>query len=199
MTLGEPVVRRGRGRPRKTVEIVPAKADPKRDASPAGISIPNGDTPLKPPEAAALLLISIRNLNQVQFEGLIPRSPLTIETAVQGYIRYQRERHRQSTRVSTDSAVNVERTRKLKMENDERERRTVPIEDVIAAIDFILGPVKGELAGIGPRITTDPALWRKIDDEIDAKLKAITDRLRKASSSLRTGADPSGADAEDDT
>lgn len=94
--------------------------------------------------------------------------------------------------------LEVERTRKLRLENDETERLLIRIEDAIAAIDAIVGQIPADLAAVAPRVTDDIALRRRIEDEIDHALNALARRFAKAAAALEKGHDPLGQEAADD-
>ena len=94
--------------------------------------------------------------------------------------------------------LEVERTRKLRLENDETERLLIRIEDAIAAIDAIVGQIPADLAAVAPRVTDDNALRRRIEDEIDHALNALARRFAKAAAALEKGHDPLGQEAADD-
>ncbi|MBN6823994.1 hypothetical protein JRF84_31000 [Methylobacterium organophilum] len=94
--------------------------------------------------------------------------------------------------------LEAERTRKLRLENDETERLLIRIEDAIAAIDAIVGQIPADLAAVAPRVTDDIALRRRIEDEIDHALNGLARRFAKATAALEKGHDPLGQEAEDD-
>ena len=90
--------------------------------------------------------------------------------------------------------VDFERARKLKLENDAREAILIEQSHAIGAIDFIVGILQTELAGIPPRLSDDPEMRRRLETEIDAVLGAIAGRFDQAGAALRAGSDPREAD-----
>ena len=90
------------------------------------------------------------------------------------------------------------RARKLKLENDVRDRQLIELSEALAEIDHIYGEVRTSLAGIPALIAEDVANRRRIEDEIDKVLTEIANRLEESVEDLRTGGNDSAADDEDD-
>lgn len=97
-----------------------------------------------------------------------------------------------------ETTFETERTRKLKLENDETERQLIRIEDAVAAIDAIVGLIPAELSAVPARVTDDIALRRKIEDAIDNALNALSKRCFRAVADLEAGRDALGEAAPDD-
>ena len=92
-----------------------------------------------------------------------------------------------------------ERTRKLKLENDARDRELIELTETMTALDFIVGEIRTSLAGIPARIAEDVAQRRRAEDEIDKVLTELARRFTKAGVALREGGVDSLAFGEDDT
>ena len=135
-------------------------------------------------------------LHQLAKDGWIPR-PFTWDGVVQGYIKFLKEDQRRSSQVRANSEVQREQARKLWLENEEKEAHLVRIESAMAAIDDIFGAVRGAIAGLPSRVTADPVLRRNFEDEFDAVLQGLAERLQQNASALRAGRDLTEADPED--
>jgi hypothetical protein len=148
-------------------------------------------------EATRLLGVTRQRITQLNKEGWIQR-PLTWGSVAQGFINFLRADQRRSTRVRADNEVQRERARKLWLENEEKEAHLVRIESAMAAIDDIFGAVRGAVAGLPSRVTADPVLRRNFEDEFDAVLQGLAERLQQNAQSLRAGRDLTEADPEDE-
>jgi hypothetical protein len=49
----------------------------------------------------------------------------------------------------------------------------------MAAIDDVFGAVRGAIAGLPSRVTADPVLRRNFEDEFDAVLQGLAERLQQ--------------------
>jgi hypothetical protein len=152
--------------------------------------------PISLSEACLLLGVSKQRISQLTIEGWIQR-PLTWGSVAQGFISFLRASQSRPTRVRADNEVQRERARKLWLENEEKEAHLVSITSAMAAIDDIFGVVRGAVAGLPSRITADPVLRRSIEDEIDAVLDGLAERLQQNTRALRAGVDLAEADPKD--
>ena len=91
---------------------------------------------------------------------------------------------------SSKEKFEAERARKLKLENDLRERLLVEMPDAVAAMDYILGEVRTDLAGIPARMTEDVAERRRLEDGINEILAGLARKLDEAGSAIQEGRDP---------
>jgi hypothetical protein len=157
----------------------------------------DNDPPLTIKRAARLLDLSPARLHQLAKDGWIPK-PFTLDGVVQGYIKFLKEDQRRSSQVRANSEVQRERARKLWLENEEKEAHLVRIESAMAAIDDIFGAVRGAIAGLPSRVTADPVLRRNFEDEFDAVLQGLAERLQQNASALRAGRDLTEANPEDE-
>lgn len=143
----------------------------------------------------------IGQLTQTGVLSKLGHGRYSLPAAVQAYVAYKVEN--ESRRAAGDSsnpgdAVKMERARKLRLENDEREHALVDTSDAIAALDAIVGLLRADLAGVPARVTDDVPLRRQIEHAIDAVLGGLADRFRQVSADLRAGRDPDAADSEDE-
>jgi translation elongation factor EF-Tu-like GTPase len=153
---------------------------------------------------AKILGLTAQRVGQLTNSGALTKlrhGRYNLADAVQSYITYKlKTESDRLARVDTtpDQAVKIERARKLRLENDERERTLVDTGNAIMAIDVIVGPLQADLAGVPASVTDDVALRRQIEHAIHSALSGFSDRLEKAGAALRAGRDPDAADGEDD-
>lgn len=122
--------------------------------------------------------------------GLYPLAP-----SLQAYVAHVRESEiaKAAREPSAKTAIDRERARKLRLENDARERELIPMDEALAAIDFILAEVRNGLAGVAARVSDDVRERRRIDDQIDAVLGDLDTKLREAGAALEAGRAPVAA------
>jgi len=148
---------------------------------------------------ADVLSLTVQRVNQLAAEGIIEKTRhghARLGSSIRRYIDYCVERATikgRSVRSTWGERVKTERARKLKLENDVRERILVSISDVATALDVIVGPLKADLAGVPARVTDDVILRRRIEDGIESVLRDLANRFRKASGAMREGSDPYSA------
>lgn len=184
-----------------------AKSTASRSKKPAptkttsGRGIANADRLELGPEALGVWLgIGGERVRQFAVEGVFKRAErgrYPVKANVIAYIAWLKDEQRRASKGKAAEQVELERARKLRIENDESERLTLRMDDAIAAVDAIVGPIKSELAGIAPRVTDDLEQRRRIEDAIDAVLGDLATRFREASAALRAGLDPLAPGAED--
>lgn len=126
------------------------------------------------------------------------RAEYELAASVQGYIRFIRETEveRQLGQQNARAEFETERARKLKLENDENDKILIRTPIAIAAVDFIVGMLRTELAAVPARASEDVATRRRVENAIDAVLHALAQRLEKAGAALAEGRDPLEADEE---
>jgi hypothetical protein len=174
----------------------PAEASQKR-SFPGAATENRAAADILPPfstgRALRLLGLSDARFYELTKDGWLPK-PYTWDGVVQGYIKFLKEDQRRSSQVRANSEVQRERARKLWLENEEKEAHLVSITSAMAAIDDIFGVVRGAVAGLPSRITADPVLRRSFEDEIDAVLDGLAERLQQNTRALRAGVDLAEAD-----
>lgn len=155
------------------------------------------------PELASLCGITERRVQQLAAEGVFEKlghGKYRRAGAGGSYADYRvkSEMDRRSDGATARDSFDVERTRRLKIQNDRDEGRLVDTDDAVDAIDMILGPVKTELLSIPARMTKDVALRRQWEDGINEVLKALAGRQTEAFEDLRSGSADADADGADD-
>ncbi len=181
----------------KSTKKKPAKT-PQKKQPPAG---PETVSAAKLGAILAAPPLGERWLRKLADEGYLVKSgraEYELAASVQGYIRRIRETEveRQVGQQNARAEFETERARKLKLENDEREGILINTRTATAAVDFIVGVVRTELAGVPPRASEDVATRRRIENAIDDVLRALAKRLEKASAALSEGRDPFDTDEE---
>jgi hypothetical protein len=156
----------------------------------------DNDPPFTIERVARLLDLTDKRLYQLATDGWIPR-PFTWDGVVQGYIKFLKESLRRPTKAGADTEVQRERARKLWLENEEKEAHLVRIESAMAAVDDMFGSIRGAIAGLPSRVTTDPVLRRHFEDEFDAVLQGLAERFQQNASALRAGSDLAEANPKD--
>jgi transcriptional regulator with XRE-family HTH domain len=155
-------------------------------------------------DLADYLGIGERWVQQLETQGVLSKSArgrYPLAASFQAYLKFKidSEVARANPEETTPGErVKIERARKLKLENDERERQTVLMPDALIALDVIFGMIKAGFAGVPARVTDDVALRRRIEDGNEAVLRDLARRFRKAASAMREGRDPDAAVEEDD-
>jgi phage terminase Nu1 subunit (DNA packaging protein) len=126
------------------------------------------------------------------------RARYELAASVQGYIRFIRETEveRQIGSQNARAEFEAERARKLKLENDERESILIGTPLAIAAVDYIVGTLRTDLAAVPARASEDVATRRRVENAIDDVLNSLADRFAKAGDALAQGVDPIEADEE---
>ena len=90
-----------------------------------------------------------------------------------------------------------ERRRKLRLENDEAERRLIPDTVFERACDMLVGPALVDLLSLPGRATDDLALRRRLEDEIDGIRARHAKRLQRIIQDAKGGRDLSEMEDED--
>lgn len=153
---------------------------------------------------AGVLGITERWVQQLERQGVLEktgRGRYALAKSVQAYIKFKVES--EVARATPDASnpgerVKAERARKLKLENDETELRTIAMTAALETLDAIVGPLKADLAGVPATVTDDIAERRRIEDAIESVTARLADRFAQAGAALRTGGDPYSADGEND-
>jgi phage terminase Nu1 subunit (DNA packaging protein) len=109
-----------------------------------------------------------------------------------GYARWIRETEvtPNETEVTSRAAYDAERTRKLKLENDTAEAKLIDTRLAINAVDAVVGVYQSEVHSIPARVTSDVALRRMWEIEIDRVSDGINARCERAVANLAAGRDP---------
>ena len=160
---------------------------------------------VKTVDFARFVKLSPRRVQQLIAEGILPSAghgKIDIAEGFAAFVRWRVENETGEIAPAKDGAgelagLDAERTRKLRLANDETERRLIRTDDAIAAMDAIVGQIPADLSAVPARVTSDIPLRRKIENEHDAVLNGLAKRFRQASADLRAGRDALAADAPD--
>ncbi len=99
---------------------------------------------------------------------------------------------------SGDLDLEGERTRKLRLANDEAERKLIPEHVFEEACDLLVGPALVDLLSLPARVTDDLRLRRLMEDEIDAIRTRHADRLERVLGDVLAGRALDAGDGETD-
>ena len=144
---------------------------------------------------AKLCGISARRVQQLAGEGVFSKTghgKYKLENAAGTYKDYcvKSEMERRLSGESAKEQYDIERARKLKLQNDKEEALLVSTPDATAAIDFIFGEVLASLAGIAPRLTEDVGERRKIERVVNDIFGELSKKFEQAGTALQEGRDP---------
>lgn len=101
------------------------------------------------------------------------------------YIRWLRSADRRAVKSASASRVQDARARQLEIENARRDGELCEVDEAIAFVDEVIGPLKAELLGFAARVTRDLELRQKIDDEITRILASAAERWAAEGDKLR--------------
>jgi hypothetical protein len=150
---------------------------------------------------AKLLGVTDRWVSNLVNDGVLPkeaRGEFDLALCIQAYVRY-REKQAADKASRPDDAVEVERVRRMRRENDEAERLLIPVDEAIDSLSAIIGPIQADLATIPVHSTDDPRLRSKIDDVVTRVINGIAKRFGKVGPALRNGRDPFAAAGQGNT
>lgn len=142
---------------------------------------------------AGLLGIDRALVGRMAQEGILPRGadgrfePLATMSA---YIKHLRARAKERSQSAAHSILQEARAEEIKLRTAERLNQLLPVEVVEGFVDFWLGPIKSELAGIPARVTRDVALRKMIERELDSMLHRLADRAERGAAMAERGIDP---------
>ncbi|MCF6200007.1 MAG: hypothetical protein L3J67_11560 [Hyphomicrobiaceae bacterium] len=153
---------------------------------------------------AKLCGISARRVQQLAGEGVFQKTghgKYRLENAGGAYKDYcvKSEMGRRLSAESAKEQYDIERARKLMLQNDKEEALLVSTPDATAAIDYIFGEVLSSLAGIAPRLSDDVAERRKIEGVVNDIFGQLSQKLAEAGSALQEGRDPLEAGKADNS
>lgn len=152
-------------------------------------------------EAARLICVTADRVRQLVREGRIPkaaRNRYRLVDVVEGYVTFLKDDERRSSLAQSESGLKAARQREVELRIAEREREVVPRDEAEAAMDLVVGKVNAEMNGLAARVTRDIEMRTKIETEVHASLKRISEALEAGSENLASGSPDAAADAEDD-
>jgi hypothetical protein len=152
------------------------------------------DVLLSTPQLSALLGISAQYVGRLRQQGVIeqvgPGKWLMLPTVPRAIERMRNDRRRDdSGAMARLRAAQVER---LEIQNAERVRKLIPLEDAELALDVYCATTLEQLSGLPGRIGhTDLALRRRVEQEISEVRERMAARLGQVAEATRAGQDPS--------
>lgn len=141
-------------------------------------------------EAADLFGVDPSRISQLIASGHIEpvgRGQMTLASVARGYVRYWQEKASSETKTSAESRVRDARAREIEMRNEERNRRLVPDDEAIAAIDHIVGACVETFNALPAMITRDIAERKRIEIVVRDAQRNVARRLSEAADLLRKG------------
>jgi hypothetical protein len=155
--------------------------------------------PLTSTEAAKLLMVSLTSLYEYEREGWIKRlgqDQWSLVDVVQGRFRFLEDRAKRATQTATLSRVQIARAVEIEMRTAREAGQTIGMDDALAFVDDIVGPLMADLDGFSARCTREMELRRKIEAELNDVRTRHADRLDKAADILQTGGEADSSATE---
>ena len=150
--------------------------------------------------AGRLLMIGPERVRQLIKAGYIERPKpgrTTIVSAVQGYIRFLKDREHDKTKTASASRAQEARAAEIELRIAERRRELIGQDEAALAMDFLVNKVREEMAGLAARVTRDLELRRTIEAEVHGAQTRIADALEEGRIFVAEGGDPPAAGAGD--
>lgn len=152
-------------------------------------------------QAAAMLKVSVVWLRKLVKDGYIhklDRDQYRAMDVIHGYVDWVRDDNRRSSKSASASRMQDVKTERLEFDLKVAKRDYLPKEDLIAAVDIMSAAIRDEFTGVGARVTRDPAMRNRIDDETNASFSRVTDTLRGARDVALAGGELVDDPEEDD-
>jgi len=159
------------------------------------------DAALKTEQAASLIGVTVRRLQQLIQEGTIRRDgngKLTVSAVVQGRLADKDREIEQIRLKAADNDVRRAKARLLEMNLSEKQRELVPRDEAEEFVQLLIGEVVSRLQGLPARYTRDVSERRRLEDLISNIRGEVADIARKLGEAFRTGADLVDTAGEDD-
>ncbi|GLI94304.1 hypothetical protein [Methylocystis echinoides] len=157
------------------------------------------DPRLSEVKAAAEIGVSRQWLAHLAAEGVFKRGRdglYSMTEVWRAYTTWLRSENRRAVRGDADTAYRDAKRKKLEMEIAIREGELIETADAIDVVDYVLGALRGDLAGVPARATRDLTARRAIEAEIDRALSTACDRLARAAEASRRGVNILAEEAE---
>lgn len=149
-----------------------------------------------------LIGVTGRRVRQLAAEGKIPKANAAGRYDAPAVVRHLLAEARSSR---PEGALEVARARALEVKTSgeelrlaERRRELISVVVADEIIDRLAATVLAELVGLARRVTRDPALCRRIEDEVTAARVRIGEALAKAGGELASGRNDDGGEDETD-
>lgn len=141
-------------------------------------------------DAGKMIGLSAERIRQLCKAGFIEkqdRNKVTIESVGNGYRKYRDHLASQQTKTSEDQRVKRARAEEIEQRIAERNRRLVPDDEAIAAIDHIVGACVETFNALPAMITRDIAERKRIEIVVRDAQRSVARRLGEASDHVRKG------------
>jgi hypothetical protein len=166
-----------------------------------------GDAPeaqaqgLRIEQAAALIRVSVRRVQQLMQEGWIKRDAkggLSVVAVVHGYLDAKDKEIEQIRLKAADNEVRRAKAREINIRIAEKERELVPRDEAEEFVQLLIGETVSRLQGLPARYTRDVNERRRLD-QLTGEIRAeVAGLARKFGASFRAGADLVDTAGEDD-
>jgi len=159
----------------------PAKAAPEKAAPVAGVRVE---------QAAALIRVSVRRIQQLQQEGWIKRDEngvLSIISVVHGYLDAKDKEIEQIRLKAADNDVRRAKASLLNMSLAEKQRELVPRDEAEEFVQLLIGEVVSRLQGLPARYTRDVNERKRLDQLVGAIRSEVADIAGKLGAAFRVG------------
>jgi hypothetical protein len=134
------------------------------------------------------LLLSPARIRELEAEGIFQRlnGKLDLDECRHRYIDHLRQRRPRSP---ADEKWREERARQLALQNAVKARELIPFTEANEGLETVIGLVLAELYGMGARVSRDLEVRRRIDEDIVAVRRRITNKLSELTNALHDGFD----------
>jgi hypothetical protein len=169
----------------------PAEAPTAQEAQPSGIKVE---------QAAALIRVSVRRIQQLMQEGWIKRTPggvLTGVAVVHGYLDFQEDATKRLMAKFADNEVRRAKAKEINIRIAEKERELVPRDEAEGFVQLLIGGVVSLLQGLPARFTRDVNERKRLEHLVSDVRAEVAGLAAKFGAAFRTGEefiDPAGED-----
>jgi hypothetical protein len=149
-------------------------------------------------QAGVLLKLTQPRLSQLENAGFIARvapGRWRLIDLVQGYVGFLKDEEKRSSKTVSLTRLQEAKAVAVEQKTAREAGQTVGMDDALAFVDGVVGPLMADMDGFPARVTRDLPMRRKIESELNDVRNRHADRLDKAADLLQTGgeADPASA------
>jgi hypothetical protein len=155
---------------------------------------------LKIEQAAGLLRLSVRRINQLIQEGWIKRDSagtLTIVAAVHGYLDFKDEEIKRIQLKASYNEVRRARAHEISLRTAKQERELIPREEAEEFVQLLIGEVVSRLLGLPARYTRDVNDRKQLETLVASVRAEVADIAAKYGEAFRTGGELTATAEED--
>lgn len=152
-------------------------------------------------DAAKTIGVSDPWIRKLMADGFVTRTKAgNVEkiAVLMGYIRWLKDEDRRSSKSASASSLKLAREREIEQNMAIKARELIPLQDAIAALDYLVGRVRQEMRTVATRSSRDLTVRQKIEAVVDGALARISEGLAEARDAARSGRDPFAAVEADD-